>query len=138
MNRIVKAACVKNVAETTVDEVLTTGRFLFQSNVKQEVQSSANEYDLGIRIASIQIQSLQPPTKVAGAFRDVSSAREDKHKLVREAEREIATARSPKPAPRRTGRYPRRGPMPTKWWRRPKGMLNVLRRTGMNIARPAP
>ncbi len=98
LNRIVKAVCVKNVAEMTVDEVLTTGRFLFQSNVKEEVQASANEYDLGIRIASIQIQSLQPPTKVAGAFRDVSSAREDKQKLVREAEgnrnREIPAARS--------------------------------------------
>jgi membrane protease subunit HflK len=98
LSRIVKAACVKNVAEMTVDEVLTTGRFLFQNNVKQEVQTSANEYDLGVRIASIQIQTLQPPTKVAGAFRDVSSAREDKHKLVREAEgnrnREIPSARS--------------------------------------------
>jgi len=98
LSRIVQAACVKNAAEMTVDEVLTTGRFLFQSNVKQEVQASANEYDLGIRIASIQIQSLLPPAKVAGAFRDVSSAREDKQKLVREAEgnrnREIPNARS--------------------------------------------
>ena len=96
--RIVKAACVKNVAEMTVDEALTTGRLFFQNNVKKEVQATANTYDLGIRVASVQIQNLQPPDRVAGAFREVSSAREDKKKLVREAEgnrnRKIPAARS--------------------------------------------
>ena len=98
LGRIVKAVCVKNVAEMAVDKVLTTGRFLLQTALKKGVQTLANEYDLGIRITSIQIQNLQPPAKVAGAFRDVSSAREDMHKVVRQAEgnrnRQLPTARS--------------------------------------------
>jgi membrane protease subunit HflK len=98
LNRIVRAACIKNAAEMTVEDVLTTGKFVFQNTLKEEVQARTIGYDLGVRIASIQIQSVQPPSRVAGAFRDVSSAREDKHKLVQQAEgnrnREIPKARS--------------------------------------------
>lgn len=98
LTRIVRAACIKNAAEMTVDGILITERFEFQNNLKREIQASTKDYDLGIRIASIQIQSIQPPTSVAGAFRDVSSAREDKHKFVQQAEgesnRKLPNARS--------------------------------------------
>ncbi len=98
LTRIVRAACIKNAAEMPVEGILTTERFEFQNNLKQEIQAMTKYYDLGIRIASIQIQNIQPPTNVAGAFRDVSSAREDKHKFVQQAEgernRKIPNARS--------------------------------------------
>ena len=67
LSRIVRAACVKSAAEMTVDEMLVTGKFLFQNSIKEAVQAGTHQYDLGIRIASIQIQSVQPPSKVAGS-----------------------------------------------------------------------
>jgi membrane protease subunit HflK len=98
LSRVARAACVKSAAEMTVDDLLVTGKFVFQNNVKEAVQAMTIGFDLGIRIASIQIQSVQPPTAVAAAFRDVSSAREDKQRLVEQAEgdrnREIPERRS--------------------------------------------
>ena len=98
LTRIVRAACIKNAAEMTVDGILITERLEFQNNLKREIQATTKDYDLGIRIASIQIQSIQPPSSVAGAFRDVSSAREDKHKFLQQAEgernRKLPNARS--------------------------------------------
>ncbi len=82
LKRITQQATIIIVAGMSVDEVLTTGRLKVQSRLKKEIQSTADAYELGIRVTSIQIQTVQPPTDVVKAFRDVASAREDKHKLL--------------------------------------------------------
>ncbi|MBW1766738.1 MAG: FtsH protease activity modulator HflK [Deltaproteobacteria bacterium] len=82
LKRITQQATIIIVAGMSVDEVLTTGRLEVQSRLKKEIQSAADAYELGIRVASVQIQTVQPPTEVVKAFRDVASAREDKHKLL--------------------------------------------------------
>jgi membrane protease subunit HflK len=82
---IVHEATVSRAAGTSVDELLTIGRLKVQTKLKEEIQAKTEAYDLGIRITSVQIQKIGPPTDVAGAFRDVTSAREDKHKLVQQA-----------------------------------------------------
>lgn len=68
-----------------VDEVLTTGRQALQLALRDDVQRAADELGLGVRINTVQIQRLDPPGPVASAFKDVGSAREDRHKLVEEA-----------------------------------------------------
>ncbi len=85
LERIARDAAVIRAAETSVDELLTIGRLKVQTRLKEEIQVRADAYDLGIRIASVQIQRIGPPALVAEAFRDVTSAREDKHKLVQRA-----------------------------------------------------
>lgn len=85
LKRIVQEATVDRAARTSVDEVLTIGRLKVQTKLKEEIQARTDAYDLGIRITSVQIQKIGPPMDVAEAFRDVTSAREDKHKLVQQA-----------------------------------------------------
>jgi membrane protease subunit HflK len=86
LHRIVHQATISQYMGMSVDEVLTTGRFEIQKKLKEEIQAKADVYALGVRIASVQIQSVHPPADVARAFRDVASAREDKQKVVRQAE----------------------------------------------------
>jgi membrane protease subunit HflK len=85
LKRITQHETIGMLAGLSVDEVLTIGRFQIQSRLKKEIQATADAYRLGIQIVSVQIQSIQPPREVAKAFRDVASAREDKHKLVQRA-----------------------------------------------------
>ncbi len=86
VKRIAQDATITRTAQTGVDELLTTGRFKTQTRPREQIQAKADAYDLGIRIASVQIQKIGPPSQVAEAFRDVTSAREDKYKLVQRAE----------------------------------------------------
>ncbi len=98
IHRIAHEATIGTYAGMGVDAVLTSGRLEVQTRLKEEIQAGADRYGLGIRIASVQILGIEPPAYVADAFRDVSSAREDKHRLVQEAEgernRRLPTARA--------------------------------------------
>jgi len=85
LKRIVQDAIISRAAGTGVDELLTIGRLKVQTKLKEEILATTEAYDLGIRIASVQIQSIGPPSEVAEAFRDVTSAREDKQKLVQQS-----------------------------------------------------
>ena len=85
LKRIVQQATVTKVVRMSVEEVFTTGRLKMQTILKEKIQERIDAYDLGIRIASIQIDRIKPPKDVARAFRDVASAREDKHKIIQQA-----------------------------------------------------
>jgi len=85
LKRIVQDATIARAAGTSVDELLTIGRLKVQTKLKEEIQATTKAYELGIRIASVQIQKIGPPSEVAAAFRDVTSAREDREQLVQRA-----------------------------------------------------
>ena len=85
LKRIVQQATITKVIRMSVDDVFTTGRLKMQTVLKEKIQEKIDAYGLGIRIGSIQIDSIKPPKDVARAFRDVASAREDKHKIMQQA-----------------------------------------------------
>lgn len=86
LKRIIQATTVSKVAEMGVDDILTIGRLKLQTTLKEGIQAKIDAYDLGIRLTAVQIQSIGPPADVAGAFRDVTSAREDKQKIIQQAQ----------------------------------------------------
>jgi membrane protease subunit HflK len=86
VHRIAHGKTISTYAGMGVDAVLTTGRLEIQKKLKELIQAKADDYGLGVRIASVQVLTVEPPAYVADAFRDVASAREDKHRLVQEAE----------------------------------------------------
>lgn len=83
-----------------VDSALTTGRESIQRHLKQSIQQMADAYRLGVRLTAVQLRSIEPPSSagVADAFKAVASAREEKQKLVEQAEgarnRRLPRARS--------------------------------------------
>jgi membrane protease subunit HflK len=81
-----EAGIVTTVAGRPVDLLLTTGRLEAQSQLRRSLQESADRYRLGISVSSVNIQSITPPLKVADAFREVASAREDRDRIIKEAE----------------------------------------------------
>lgn len=73
------------IANHPLDEVLTDNKFGVQQEIKDDLQRVADKYNLGIAITAIQLQDVNPPKEVDAAFKDVSSAREDKTSYINEA-----------------------------------------------------
>ena len=82
----VRAAVTKISAETAVDNILTSERQSVLNRLQKETQTLLDSYNSGLAVVSVNFQKAYPPDEVADAFRDVSSAREDKSKTVNEAE----------------------------------------------------
>lgn len=86
---------IRNVAETVlrgiigskkIDEALTTGKNEIQVMTKDLIQQLLDKYHSGIQIVTTQLQDVHPPTQVAAAFKDVVSAREDKERMINQAQ----------------------------------------------------
>ena len=74
------------VGRNKIDETLTTGKFTIQEETKIQLQSILDKYQSGIHVVAVQLQDVSPPKEVIGAFKDVASAKEDKNRMVNQAE----------------------------------------------------
>lgn len=82
----VRAAVTQISGSSGVDNILTSERQAMQNQVRQEVQVRLDQYNSGLVVVGVNFQKAYPPDEVADAFRDVSSAREDKDRAINEAE----------------------------------------------------
>jgi len=74
------------VTSSTLDDVLTTGRFEVEQRVKRELQMRLDRYAAGVRVLGVRLQDVHPSLEVVDAFRDVSGAFEEKNRVINEAE----------------------------------------------------
>ena len=74
------------VGRNKIDETLTTGKFQIQEGTKNQLQLILDKYESGIHVVAVQLQDVSPPKEVIGAFKDVASAKEDKNRMVNQAE----------------------------------------------------
>ncbi len=82
----VEAELARRVGRRGVDAVLTTEKIAIQDEVLNAAQARLNEYRTGIRLASVNMESVAPPPEAADAFRDVAGARADAARIVNEAQ----------------------------------------------------
>lgn len=81
-----EAALRQVVGSRTIDEVLTEGKQQIQDETKKLVQRILDSYESGLLAVAVQLQDVHPPEAVQDAFKDVASAKEDKSKLINEAQ----------------------------------------------------
>ena len=74
------------VGRNKIDETLTTGKFTIQEETKIQLQTILDNYQSGIHVVAVQLQDVSPPKEVIGAFKDVASAKEDKNRMINQAE----------------------------------------------------
>ena len=86
---------IRDAAETVIrgitgskniDEALTTGKAEIQVLAQEQIQALLDKYESGLQIVTVQLQDVHPPEQVAAAFKDVVSAREDKERMINEAQ----------------------------------------------------
>ena len=89
------AALVRNAAEAAmrevignslIDSAITDGKLKIQSEATHLLQTVLDRYGAGIQVLAVQLQDVHPPQEVIDAFKDVASAREDKSRIINEAE----------------------------------------------------
>jgi len=81
-----EAVLREQVAIKTLDETLTEQRDLIGLETQLALQVLLDAYGTGIVIGNVQLQDVKPPREVISAFDDVNSARQDKEKLINQAE----------------------------------------------------
>ena len=86
VRKATEAAIREVVGSKVIDETLTTGKDQIQAETLALVQKILDRYDSGLLITALQLQDVNPPTQVRDAFIDVASAREDKNRIINEAQ----------------------------------------------------
>ncbi|KRW66760.1 hypothetical protein AO741_10235 [Pseudomonas sp. TTU2014-105ASC] len=74
------------VGSTGMDQVLTEGREVMASEVKERLQRFLDNYSTGIVVTQVNLQSAAAPREVQEAFDDVIRAREDEQREKNQAE----------------------------------------------------
>lgn len=86
MRAATEVALRSRVGNTTVDDVLTVGRAKVQDETREFLQQLMDTYESGILITAVKLQAVDAPEQVKDAFNEVVRAREDREKLIRQAE----------------------------------------------------
>ncbi len=73
-------------ATSELDVALTTGRAALEARAREHLERRLDRYGAGIRVLSVRLQDVHPTLEVVDAFREVSSAFEEKNRLINEAE----------------------------------------------------
>jgi membrane protease subunit HflK len=83
-----EAALRQVVGSHGIDEALTVGKEVIQDEVRQNLQQILEVYELGLMVLpnGVKLQTVTAPQEVDAAFKDVASAREDRERLIKEAE----------------------------------------------------
>jgi len=74
------------IGDTLVMDALTTGKGRVEVTTAKLLQYIMDSYVSGVSIENVKLQDVHPPNQVKKAFKDVVSAREDRAKMVNEAE----------------------------------------------------
>jgi membrane protease subunit HflK len=74
------------VGRTNIEGVITSGREKVQQSTREWLQKLMDEYQSGLSITEVKLQTVDAPDEVKDAFHDVVRAREEKEKLINQAE----------------------------------------------------
>lgn len=74
------------VGSTKFDAVISTGRADLSVAVARRLQTYLDKYGTGINIVKVNIQEAKPPSAVRAAYDDVVKAREDRERVINEAQ----------------------------------------------------
>lgn len=81
-----QSALRHDVGSTAMDPLLTSGREATAQQVKLRLQSYLDRYQTGIQLTNVNVKDVRPPSQVKASFDDVQAARQDKDRLISEAE----------------------------------------------------
>lgn len=68
------------------DEILTVGRASIADMAQSEIQFFMDLYATGIEIVTVKLQNVNPPNPVKAAFNEVNEARQEKERMINEAQ----------------------------------------------------
>jgi len=73
-------------------DVLTVGRIEIANAAREEIQTAMQRYDNGIKVITVQLQDVLPPTRVQPAFNEVNEASQQLERMVNDATKQANEA----------------------------------------------
>jgi membrane protease subunit HflK len=86
LRQVSESAIRQIIGQNTMDYILTEGRVNIADDIKDKSQQLLDLYQTGLQITTVNMQDAQPPEQVQAAFSDAVRAREDKQRLINEAQ----------------------------------------------------
>jgi membrane protease subunit HflK len=82
----VRAAVTEFFGQMQLEDLLTVAKSQIQKRIALKTQSMLDAYGTGLYIVNVNLQEVNPPKEVAQAFRDVSSAKEQREEKINKAQ----------------------------------------------------
>lgn len=73
------------VGDGSVDEAITIGRIEYENAAKEQLQVLLDQYETGIHIVTVKMQSSNPPQRVRPTFNEVNKSLQQKEQRINEA-----------------------------------------------------
>ncbi len=73
------------IGNTTLDQVLTSGREDVRTNVQAQLSAILNSYGAGIQVVDVALQPAKPPEEVKEAFDNAIKAEQEREQIVNQA-----------------------------------------------------
>jgi len=73
------------VGQRSIDDTLVTKREQVQADTRELLQQILDDYETGIEVLNVALQTVRPPDQVRAAFDDVVNARVDKESRINES-----------------------------------------------------
>jgi membrane protease subunit HflK len=70
------------VGDRTIDEVLTYGRSEIEIDCLKKLQTTMEQFNMGIRIEQIQLKNVHPPRPVQNSFDEVNRAQQEREERI--------------------------------------------------------
>ena len=86
LKSVTESALREIVGKRNMDFVITEGRTEVAQQTRELVVETMEGYNTGINVVEVVIQDAQPPEQVQPAFEDAIKAREDRERLINQAE----------------------------------------------------
>ena len=83
---VAESAMREVVGRSEIQPILTQARQVTETDVQELMQATLDSYKSGILISQVQMQQVDPPSEVIGAFRDVQAAKADQERRQNEAQ----------------------------------------------------
>lgn len=85
LKQVAESALREVVGKRRLDFVLTEGRTEVAQETRRVLSETLDRYQAGLEVVSVDIQDVQPPEQVQGAFEDAIMAREDEQRKINQA-----------------------------------------------------
>lgn len=98
LEQVVESAVREAIGQANMESILTTALVVetddavvidtdaLQTTTAQSVQAILDEYESGLIVTAVSLEEAQPPDEVQAAFSDAIKAREDKERIISQAE----------------------------------------------------
>ncbi len=85
VRQVTESAIRQTIGRNTMGDVITDRRSAIAAETQTIIQDILNEYEIGINILTLNLESAQPPEPVQASYSDANKAREDKERYINQA-----------------------------------------------------